>query len=295
MRDAVYDRRTTLGSSDISSILGISKWGDAWDVWLEKTGRTTPEAGFSGDQAAGNMMEDAVAREMGKRMDLIFEPGAKLSEAPSIGPEPWMSARTDFYGRVWKGRSWKCGLEVKTLRAFDNDEWGPDGSSLFPPDKAAQIVWQQAVDNAYPETVLAAWAWSSYELRTYTVRRDKVVEKLLVEQMRDWWFEHVEKDVPPPVTGSRACSQGLAGLFPTPKKKTYRHATPVEMRLIDVYLDQDAIEKAARSEKSEIGNLLKAAIGTDYGLQRPDGSPVLVCYTHGKGKRLKPIHQDDSE
>ena len=212
MSDAVYDRRTTLGSSDISSILGISKWGDAWDVWLEKTGRTTPEAGFSGDQAAGNMMEDAVAREMGKRMDLIFEPGAKLSEAPSIGPEPWMSARTDFYGRVWKGRSWKCGLEVKTLRAFDNDEWGPDGSSLFPPDKAAQIVWQQAVDNAYPETVLAAWAWSSYELRTYTVQRDKAVEKLLVEQMRDWWFEHVEKDVPPPGRGPvarawRACSR----------------------------------------------------------------------------------------
>lgn len=290
----VYDRRSTLGSSDIAKVLGLSNWGDAWDVWLEKTGRTETSEGFSGDQAAGNMMEDAVAREMGKRMDLIFDPGPALSEPPNIGEEPWMSARVDFRGRVWKGRSWKCGLEVKTLRSF-GDDWGPDGSDLFPPDKAAQVVWQQAVDDSYPFTMLAAWGWSSYELRTYRIERDKSVEKALVERMRGWWHDYVEKDTPPPVTGSKGCSSGLAKLFPTPKKKTYRGASDLEIRLVDAYKRQVDAEKSAQKEKRELGNLIKQAIGSDYGLKAENGSPIIICYHQGKGKRLKPLQQDESE
>ena len=154
--NTMYDRRSTLGSSDIPKLLGLSRWGDEWDVWLEKTGRSDPTSGFSGDQSAGNMMEKAIAMEVGERTGLIFDPGPKLSDPPDIGPEPWMSSRVDFRGRVWKGRSWKCGLEVKTLRKFD-ETWGPDGSDIFPADKAAQIAWQQTVDNSYPFTILAAY------------------------------------------------------------------------------------------------------------------------------------------
>ena len=290
----IYDRRTTLGSSDIAKVIGISKWGDEWDVWLEKTGRSTPKEGFSGDQAGGNMMETAIAMEVGKRMNLSFVPGPDLSEAPSIGSEPWMSARVDFRGRVWKGRSWKCGLEVKTLRKFD-ETWGPDGSDLFPPDKAAQIAWQQTVDNSYPFTILAAYAWSSYELRLYKVKRSKSTEKALVDHCRSWWEDHVINDVPPEVTGSSACSNGLSTLFPAPERKVYRTATDVELRLVDAYRSLSDKVTVIQAERSEIGNLLKQCIGSDYGLKPQEGSPLVIYYKHGSSRRLRLLSQDDSE
>ena len=36
------ERKRGVGGSDVGKVLGVSEWGTAVDVWLEKTGRTAP-------------------------------------------------------------------------------------------------------------------------------------------------------------------------------------------------------------------------------------------------------------
>ena len=55
------ERKCGVGGSDVGKVLGVSEWGTAVDVWLEKTGRTAP---VEQSEATwfGNEMEDSVAR-----------------------------------------------------------------------------------------------------------------------------------------------------------------------------------------------------------------------------------------
>ena len=55
------ERKRGVGGSDVGKVLGVSEWGTAVDVWLEKTGRTAPVE-QSEAMWFGNEMEDAVAR-----------------------------------------------------------------------------------------------------------------------------------------------------------------------------------------------------------------------------------------
>jgi predicted phage-related endonuclease len=290
----IYDRTATLGSSDVPKLLGLSRYGDAWDVWAQKRGLIGPTSSNTGDQAAGNMMEEALATEVGRRLGLMFVRGPLLGEPPTIGPEPWMSARVDFRGRVRKGRTWRCGLEIKTVRSFD-ETWGPDDSDKYPPDKTAQVAWQQAVDDCYKESYLAAWAWSSYELRIYRIRRDKKVEARLVDTCRDWWERHVVQGNMPEVSGSAACGAALGRCWPTPEEKVWRDASPLEQRLATLYRELTVQRSAIDDERRQIGNLLKKAIGPDYGLKTDDG-PLVIFHKHGAGRRLRLLSsKDESE
>ena len=55
-------RRSHLGSSDMAAILGVSPWMNAYDVWLEKTGRLEDEEQDKKWLEAGNILEPGVLK-----------------------------------------------------------------------------------------------------------------------------------------------------------------------------------------------------------------------------------------
>ena len=53
-------RRSRLGSSDIAAILGVDTHKNAYDVWLDKTGKLIPEPESENDpRYAGKLIEPA--------------------------------------------------------------------------------------------------------------------------------------------------------------------------------------------------------------------------------------------
>ena len=84
-------RQKHLGSSDMAAVMGLDSWGNAYDVYLEKTGKLNPEK----DKAIfrrGNYMEAALLAfaqdELGR---LIVEP----SELEFVKPDLHLCSHPD--------------------------------------------------------------------------------------------------------------------------------------------------------------------------------------------------------
>jgi predicted phage-related endonuclease len=287
----IYDRTTTLGSSDVSKVLGVDPFGDEWDVLLGKRGLLGPQV-EKPHHARGRILEPALLKWLGEEIGMRVEPGPKITEAPTIGPEPWMSCRVDCTYFVWKGRRAKHIGEAKTVRRWtDEPGWGEDGSDQVPLRVNFQVRWQMActaIDSAY----VVAFCPMNDEVRVYFLKRDKKSEKCLVAACRAWWERHVIGNEDPPLTGSVGCGRAVSRSWPADPEKVWRDATDTEAALIQSYKTQGKAIEAAKTDRRLTGNMLKKAIGTDYGL-RVDGSPAILLTNSKRGRQLRPVEVND--
>jgi predicted phage-related endonuclease len=287
----IYDRRSTLGSSDVPKVLGISNpnFGDAWDVWAKKTGFVDEKSGDTFSQRRGNIIEPALLMWIGEEIGMAFTKGPTISDPPAIGPEPWMAARADGLGKVKRGRRIRALAEAKTVRRF-GPEWGPDQSDIFPASHAAQCAWQMAV---YDVNLvhLVAFATSSDEIRHYEVRRNRKFEKRMVNFLRGWWLRHVIGGEMPAVTASAACSSVLSMIIPQATEDEWRDASDEEASFLDDYIEAKRDRDDAEKRRLLAGNHLKSLMGETYGL-RVGGEPAVIFHKHGKGRRLRILERE---
>ncbi len=89
MADGTFhaDRLTGIGGSDLAAILGLSKWRSPYQVWLEKTGRSQPQAatlamryGIHNEGFVAKEYEAATGRKVERYTKMLRHP-----EAPLIG------------------------------------------------------------------------------------------------------------------------------------------------------------------------------------------------------------------
>ncbi len=132
----------TMGSSEAATALGLSPWGDPWDLVSRLRGWTTYSDRDTPAMARGRMMEPALLTRYAMDTGSAVRPGPSIDEAPIAGPEPWMHARPDG----WRYRrepaddsQWDASyepqlcLEVKTSRKLDPEHgWGPPGTDQVP-------------------------------------------------------------------------------------------------------------------------------------------------------------------
>ena len=177
-------RREGITGTDLPKILGLTKYGNALSVWLDKRGELDDDAG----EAAlwGQILEDPVAQEWARRHGAEVVPVGVLANAE----RPWIRASLDRLVADCPDGAGACGLEIKTRSAFKSKLF----RSEIPDDVLAQTTWGLLTTGLHHMHV--AVLIGGQELRTFRVDRDDKIEAYLLKAAEPVWAA-VQDGVPP--------------------------------------------------------------------------------------------------
>jgi len=179
-------RRAGITGTDLPKILGLTQYGNALSVWLDKRGELDDDAG----EAArwGQLLEDVVAREWAHRHDTDVVDVGVLAHHE----HDWQRASLDRLVVTCPDGQGPCALEVKTRSAWVADQWA-DG---VPDSVLAQTAWGLIVTGLEHHHVAALIG--GQRLVSYRVDRDPKLEDYLLDAARPVW-QAVLDGVPPEV------------------------------------------------------------------------------------------------
>lgn len=261
-------RRRGIGGSDAAAIAGLSPWKSPVAVWLEKTGQVEPEE--PGEAAYwGAVLEDVVAREFSIRT------GLKVRRRNAILRHPqyeWMLANVD---RMIVGQ--EAGLECKTTGEYMKDEWKDDE---VPAPYLLQVQHYMAV-TGFKEWWFAVLVGGNKFIYKKVERDDELIEQL-IQIERDFWENHVLKNVPPEMDGSAASTALLNRMYPEAKLPTIdlpSKAKEIVEELEGIKSDIKVLEE----RKSECENKLKQLLGEHESGRIND---VVISWKNVKTNRI---------
>lgn len=254
--EQLEQRRHTLGGSEVPAVLGLDRYRGPHDVWLQKRG-LAPAFGGNEYTEWGLRMEPAIRQKVAEVLGVRIETGPTLVH-PSF---PWMSATPDG---LFEFEGETTVLEMKNKTDRQSVYWGVAGTDEIPHDVAAQTHWQMEVTGA--QRAVVAVLFGKADFRLYYLRRDLEIIEPVIDECSRFWHQHVLAGVEPPITGSKAAAEYLKKKFAS-HGDTLRQATRVEEPLV---ADLRAVKvQLAELEDREAAlvNKLKAAIGSDAGIQ----------------------------
>ena len=254
-------RRTGIGSSDMSAVLGMSKYRSELDVYMDKIGETPLDSDDAGEAARwGNLLEDIVAREWAQRESVRHygrENGLTVRRVGTVAHVDRRYLLCDL-DRMVSGcpDHDRCALEVKTRSAWKADEW-KDGAT--PEDVEAQVMQQLAVTGLDAIHVAGLVGGQRLESRLVTPDPDYIADLFAVAD--SFWNDHVVPRVVPAISSLELLEEYLKHL--TPDKGTPAELDDVQQRevkhLTRIILEGERAEAAGEDAKRE----LKALIGED--------------------------------
>ena len=272
--DFLAGRKSGLGGSDIASILGISKFKSAVDVWMDKTGRSKPSDSTI-PQRFGIFAEEFVAQEYtlktGRRVvrhnaqlvhpqysflignvdRLVIPDGAKI--AAHMG-----QIRTDR------------GMEAKCVSAFGASEWGDDDSDDVPPYYLTQCAWYRILTGCIYWDLAALIGNSRVEV--YTLPSDTELEELLVARAVEFWQNHVLTDIPPPPQSAH----DIALLYPKSEEGRKLAADDEAVLLVNQFKQAKADVKKAEEFRDLLALKIKQIMQDAAELVGVDGKPLAT-------------------
>ena len=248
------ERGRGIGSSDIAAISGLNPWRKPIDVWLEKTGRAKSGPATDAMQA-GQRIEPVLAEWYADRVGLRRDQ-LRSSETLRDSDEAWILATPD---RIVATEPEKL-LEIKVVGSRLVDHWR-DG---IPDYVLAQVQWQMHV-SGIPSADIAALLGGS-ELRILACPYFEELAQELVEMGRAFWFEHVQKDLPPRVDGSESWRRYLRARWPAEKRSIERAPPEAEVLVEGLFAAKELFERT-RERKVAAENALKLLIGDAAGLR----------------------------
>jgi putative phage-type endonuclease len=228
----------------MAAILGLDPRRNAYDVWLEKTGRLEEEPENQA-MIAGTMFEDGVLqyaeRELGKLVRNQFR-SAKSAGLP-------LGANID--AMLVEGG---VPVEVKTSGLYGplTEQWGEPLTDQVPD----RVIIQATVHMICSLTDLchiAAFLGGRGFVR-YVVNLDPVIKDIVCDRANAFWKDHVLKDIPP------------ANVLPHPAivKRVRREPeslVEIDPELIDTWLKAKDAAKLAKTAEENAQAAVLAALG----------------------------------
>jgi len=277
-------RRGGLTATDMTKLTGLSKYGSAIDVLLDKQGVAAPF--IDTDRVKwGNLLEDPIRQDYAERHQVAVHVPGTLTH-PEV---EWAMATPNgivtTIEPVQAIRGWEC----KTHTSWLSHLYGEPGSDEVPAWELVQCAWNLYVARAEYGNHLTRWDLTAFidGIPTdYVIERDAELEEMLVETGRTFWQEHVLGGKPLEPDGSEGFSKELARRFK-------RHGD--ELR----EADKAALEsiEALRSIRGEIRDMekdeerlvqhLKLFIGDGLGITFPGDADKAdkITWKQAKGSR----------
>lgn len=256
-------RKTGIGGSEISCILGLPSFGSPIEVWRAKVDPSyvRPEALRL---EVGNLIEAAVVELCRRRTGyVIATPGTTYKH-----PEAPLVASPD--GIAYEGATPRL-VEAKTASKWAMADWGPDGSDAVPKQYVAQVQHNMHVLRAcgFPvEEALVPVLVDLSEYRCYRIPYAKDVAEASARAGSGWWRAYVETRTAPPPDGTPSYTEYLEAKFPRPERGAEIAASSDCDRWAVQYDTAHAEKKAAEKRLRQAEQQLCMALG--------DGADAVV-------------------
>lgn len=183
-------RKLGIGGSDVSGILGESKYKSAVDVWSDKIYGSN----FKGNRFTewGHKLEPIVAEKFSED-----HPNYKVEILDRTMKRGFSLANID---RLLVDENGNYGvLECKTTSAFNNKAWSGDD---IPQEYYCQVMHYLAVTGLHYAYIACLIGGQDY--KEFYIERNEEECKYLLEYVDSWWKTYIETQVPPPADGSKA-------------------------------------------------------------------------------------------
>lgn len=242
-------RRTSIGGSDVATILGFNKYKSPYQLWLDKTGQIDIDASDPSEAAYwGNVFEKTVAEEFTRRT------GAKVRNDNHMyfhREHDFLSANVD---RQVIGEN--AILECKTASMFLSDKW--EGENI--PD---QYIFQvqhylNVLDKAYAYIAVLV---GGQKFQWKRIERDQELIDIIQERLIAFWDVNVKQNVAPPIDGSQAATDFL-------KERYAKSEAGKEITLASSFDETIALLNEAKAAKKTVEetislyeNQIKLALG----------------------------------
>lgn len=270
-------RKNHLGSSDMAAILGLDKYRNAYDVWLEKTGKLADQTETQA-MMAGTMFEDGVLqyaeRELGKLTRNQYR--SVKSEGIPLG------AHIDAL-LVESG----IPVEAKTAGLFGplQDIWGAEGTDEVPDRVIIQVHVGMLCTGKELCHVPAFLGGRGFAM--FIVPRDKIISEVVTEAAVEFWDKNVLADTPPDNTLPHAASIKRIRREPAT-------ITELDQKLVDQWLTAKSDLKQIEAAKDAAELAMLTALGQAEGGLTPDGILTYLSQLRATvdGKTLKTEHPE---
>lgn len=267
-------RRQGIGGSDAAAAVGLSRWRQPIEVYMDKVGELdSPDSETGSRMYFGQKMEGVVADFFG---DMT---GKKLQNRYAVlqsTEHPFMLVNVD---RLVKGE--KAGVELKTTSVFNKDDWGPSWTDKFPQEYYLQCLHSMAVTDM-PVWYLAVLI-GGQEGRIYKIERDDGAIKDLIALERQFWNEHVVLRVAPPLVIENAAraEKVLKNLYPASNGQVITLPPDAEQLAKD-YITYQQTESRAKKDKENIKAQLVNILGA---AERGEIAGYTVSYPRTGGEK----------
>lgn len=266
-------RRSRIGGSDVAAILGLSKYRTKLGVYLEKKSLIPPPE-LKDIMHVGLLMEPVLDRVYRLRVgNATFEPQGDIRhrDLPFFGGHP---------DRITRDRLRL--LEMKTAGLYMMDKWGEPGTNEIPIDYLVQCCCYEAITDIDICDVIVSFLpkdereflatidkltdvqianlAKTLPSELYHVERDHEFEQIILNGVKQFWFEHIIPGVMPPLDGSQQCKLYLDTTYKT-HNSTIINATDAHDAIFMKFLMSN------EGEQETYKNIIKDIIGHNEGIQ----------------------------
>ena len=230
-------RKKGIGGSDSAAIVGLDRYRSPFDVYADKLG-LRPEIPDNEAMRQGRDLEQYVAERF------MEATGKKVRRRNAMLQHPEYSFMIADIDRWVVGEN--AGFEAKTTSVLNRAKFS---QGEFPPRYYVQCMHYMAVTGA--ERWYLAVLVLNKSFHVFTIERDEAEIQALIEAEKDFWENHVLKQIPPAPDGSEATSEVIKQLFPEARESAEIALFGYEGK-IQQYLELDTKVKELECERDKL-------------------------------------------
>ena len=183
-------RKNKIGSSDAPAILGVDGYRNAYDVYLSKT-QDLAEIDDNMAITIGNALEKSILDWAAGELKVSIRKNCYRASGDGINAANLDATIPAFDDAVLEGKT--SGIMHPTP---EKELWGESGTIQVPDRVTVQVHHQMYCCGANRAFVAALIG--GLGLRLYEIARNDDLIDILVEQINDFWINHVLARIPPP-------------------------------------------------------------------------------------------------
>ena len=240
-RDWKKERMKGIGGSDVAAVLGVSRWKSPLRLYLEKLGEIEPEVD-NNFMLWGRKLEKLVIEHF---MEVTGKEVQKIDKILVHPEHDFMIANIDGYIPEEDAV-----VEVKTASSYKLDEWSGDN---IPVEYVLQGQHYLAVTGCSKVYFPVLIGGNTFFVKEMT--RDEELISMIIDAESKFWHEHIEKRIPPEMTGAVDAKELLDRLYPNAKE-----GLRIELPQLEDVVNQLAVTQQKIKELEQLADELQARI-----------------------------------